>query len=122
MYPDGKPVKSGDQITQNQADTYILFECDGISIRLNHIVHANLEQNEQDALISFCYNIGVQGFKTSTLLKMINKKLPIIEDYFTRWNKIHKDGKLVALAGLTNRRRAEFKLYHKGDYGRKPRY
>lgn len=117
IYPTHKPVKEGDIITKEEADNYLLIECDGISLKLDHIVNVDLEQHQQDAIISFCYNIGVAGFRTSTLLAMINKKLPIIEDYFTRWNKVHKDGKLVAVGGLTNRRKAEFKLYDRGYYG-----
>jgi len=119
IYPTGHKVREGDIINQAEADTYLLFECDGISIKLGHMVNANLEQHEQDALISLSYNIGVQAFKTSTLLVVVNKGLPVIEDHFTRWNKIHKDGKLVPLAGLTDRRKKEFRLYDQGDYGRK---
>ncbi len=33
-----------------------------------------VSQNVFDALVSFCYNIGVTGFAKSTLLKMFNEK------------------------------------------------
>lgn len=65
-------------------------------------------QGQFDALVSFAYNVGEGGLKTSTLLRMHKAG-----DYagaagqFGRWNKA---GKKV-LPGLTRRRAAEAALY-----------
>lgn len=42
------------------------YGCNGLKVAVS--------QNVFDALVSFCYNIGVTGFAKSTLLKMFNEK------------------------------------------------
>ncbi len=68
-----------------------------------------INQNQFDALVSFVYNLGATNFKSSTLLKKINKNPndPTIKDEFLKWNKAA--GKIMK--GLTKRREAEAKLY-----------
>lgn len=68
-----------------------------------------LNQNQFDALVSFCYNLGPANLKSSTLLKKVNKNPndPTIRAEFLKWNKA--GGK--TLAGLTRRRTAEADLY-----------
>jgi lysozyme len=60
-------------------------------------------------LCSFCYNVGPNNLKGSTLLKKVNKDPNdlTIKDEFLKWNK--SGGK--TLTGLTIRRMAEAKLY-----------
>lgn len=81
-------------------------------VGVNQLVTAPLSQNQFDACISLSYNVGLQNFKTSTLLKFLNRG-----DYlkaaaeFHRWDKVN--GKVVA--GLTRRRIAERELFLKKD-------
>lgn len=39
---------------------------------INEIVKVQLNQNQFDAVVSFCYNVGLGNFKKSTMLKAIN--------------------------------------------------
>lgn len=79
---------------------------------VDDLVRYKLSQNQFDALVSFHYNTG--GLGASTLLKIINYgDVEVVEDLFTRWNKGRINGKLVALGGLTRRRKAEYALYAK---------
>ena len=112
-YEDGKKVKLGDKISQEIADNLLALECDGIVSRLQQIVNKELNQNQIDSLVSFCYNVGVQGFKTSSLLKAINLGGVVTKDLFTRWDKYHKDGMLLESKGLKVRRVKEFNLFTK---------
>jgi lysozyme len=68
-----------------------------------------ITQNQFDALVSFCYNLGPANLKSSTLLKKVNANPndPTIRAEFLKWNKA--GGR--ALAGLTRRRNAEADLY-----------
>jgi len=111
-----KKVKKGDVISLPIANIHLQAECDGISYKLNGFLNVNLAQNKFDALVSIAYNIGTQGLRSSTLLREINMKRPIIENYFTRWNKVTADGKLVVSAGLTRRRKSEFQLFKDCNY------
>ena len=74
------------------------------------ILALNVNQNQFDAIISFCYNLGLSNFKNSTLFKKICEVPQNMEDIkyqFSRWNKA--GGKI--LRGLTLRRAAEAKLF-----------
>ena len=75
---------------------------------LNKFLKVKINQNQFDALISLIYNIGVENFKQSTLLKFINDKLfDKLPDQFRRWKYINK----VVSKGLLNRREEEIKLW-----------
>lgn len=51
------------------------------------VTRDDINQNQFDALVSICYNIGVNGFKGSTLLKRVNANPvdPTIKDAFLMW-------------------------------------
>lgn len=115
-YLDGIKVKPSDIITLESATRYLEIECVGICKKLTDWINFELESYEFDSLVSMSYNIGTQGFKTSTLLRELNKDRKIKEDYFTRWNKVTIDGKLVPSRGLTRRRRTEYRLFCTGNY------
>lgn len=109
-------VRPGDRITQTDADRLLINECRGIGNKIKSVTPL-LRDCKLDALISFCYNIGTPAFKNSTLRKIINiwSEDPRIAIEFMKWNKAHVDGKLVAIRGLTNRRRLESNLYFCND-------
>lgn len=71
-------------------------ECDAIFARdlikyekaVNDAVRVPLKQNQFDALVSLCYNIGPGAFAKSTVVKMINAgDLARAGDAFMMWNK-----------------------------------
>lgn len=111
LHPDGNPVRYGDIISPEEAERDLMYEYEGIADKLNILIKVPLIQYQFDSLVCFCYNVGVPGFKTSTLLKAINDKEEVKEDYFARWDKAHIDGKLVEIPGLLSRRRKEFQLF-----------
>jgi lysozyme len=67
----------------------------------------DINQNQFDALTSLCFNIGVNGFKGSTVVKRVNNNPndPAIKAAFEMWK--NAGGKPI----LLNRRRREAKLY-----------
>jgi lysozyme len=67
----------------------------------------DINQNQFNALVSICYNIGTGAFKGSTLLKRVNKNPndPSITAAFLMWKSA--GGKPI----LLNRRNREAKLY-----------
>jgi lysozyme len=116
MYEDGTKVKMGDVIDIDKANRLLEWEvrnkAGAVVDCLKNIV---LNQNQIDALISLAYNIGVGGFRQSTVLKRVrnNPKDPTIADAFLMWNKITDPvtKKKVVSKGLTLRRKREAKLY-----------
>lgn len=109
-YPGGKKVTLKDPAI-TEAEAVKLLE--NMLIPYEQAVEKNvktaLSQNQFDALVSFVYNVGEKNFKSSTLLKKVNKnpKDLTIEAEFKKWNK----GGGKVLKGLVRRRNAESKLY-----------
>lgn len=109
FYEDGTPVKKGDIITHNRAIELFNLIVKKFEVSVDELVISNVNQNQFDAMVSLAYNIGLGNFKTSSLLKMVNKSPNDTAIYlqFLRWNK----AKGKVLEGLTRRRMAESNLY-----------
>lgn len=101
----GKTIKAGLKITQSTADKWLLQALDKIYIpkviKYDHIYHWN--QNQFDALVSFCYNIGSIDQLTAdgsrSIQTIADKMLLYVKDN----NKV--------LKGLQRRRQAEHDLF-----------
>lgn len=105
-YPDtGKKVTMKDKkLTKEEA--IAMFKALLVSYEKGvwSVTRDDISQNQFNALVSICYNIGVGGFKSSTLLKRVNKDPydPKIADAFLMWKKP---------AVLIGRRKREIALY-----------
>jgi lysozyme len=110
FYENGKKVKITDpSITEQRASKLLLDSLKGFERYVDSYCRDDINQNQFDALVSFCYNLGPANLKSSTLLKKVNVNPndPTIAQEFLRWNKA--GGR--ALKGLTKRRQAESDLY-----------
>ncbi len=109
FYEDGKPVKMGDVITIEKANQ--LLENIAYKFLQGMKLTDGLTDNQQSALLSFAYNVGLGAWAKSTLRKkaMANPADPTIVKEFMKWDKA--GGKV--LKGLTARRAAEAALYFK---------
>lgn len=110
---NGAAVHAGMTITQEQADTFLREEANAKCAALQALLTVPQSQSQIDALTSFCYNLGVGAFQSSSLRKDINAGRPVVEKRFTDWNKVRQNGVLVPVEGLTRRRKAEYALYMK---------
>jgi len=78
----------------------------------NKIKGKQLNQNEFDALISFCINLGCGALDGSTLLKKLQAgDRAGAANEFLKWKYEHIDGKAVENAGLLKRRQLERFLF-----------
>lgn len=113
-YPNGKKVTMQDKaITKQEAFEMFKFIADKFAVKVDELVKSNVNQNQFNALVSFAYNIGVQGLAKSTLLKKVNFNPDdlTIKDEFLKWNKA--GGKEIK--GLTNRREIESQIYYESN-------
>lgn len=110
-YGHTKGVKSGQTITQAQAEAMLLEELEQDYERaVDDLVTVDLNENQRGALVSFTYNVGRENLSRSTLLKYINaEKFSAAADEFRKWNR----AKGQVLTGLTRRRAAEKALFLK---------
>lgn len=111
----GADVTPGMVITQAQAYGFLAVDLGTASNEVNVLVVApllakgfRLSQNEFDALVDFCFNLGGGCLKRSTMLKYI-----LAYDWHNAAEQFemfdHAGGKVVA--GLLRRRIAEEKLF-----------
>jgi lysozyme len=115
-YSQKRRVRLTDEITLPHAKYLLWEEASGVRKKVLALTSPVLDDNQETALVSFCYNLGVQAFRGSTLRVCINtlpKDDKFIKNEWLRWNKYHKDGKLVPSKGLLNRRKLEYALWIK---------
>lgn len=107
-YGHTKGVKMGDIITQSQAEDLLKKDLSFFENNIEINVPIKLSDNEFSALVSLVYNIGINAFIKSTLLKLLKEgNVKGAADEFLKWN--HAGGKV--LKGLTARRMAERILF-----------
>lgn len=108
-YPNGDKVRMGEVITIEHAEALLKADAERRYKAIIGWMPDTVNQNQIDAVVSFCYNVGVGAFEKSTLRKRIWDKPndPSIRVEFMKW--IRAGGKIMA--GLQRRRKAESDLY-----------
>lgn len=97
-------VYPGMSISEEDAEVLLMEDIFPAESALNKYVLVDLNRNQVDALISFVFNIGIQAFKKSTLLKFLNKgDYQRAAEELLRW--CFDNG--TKIQGLENRREAE---------------
>jgi len=113
----GPDVKPGEKITQEQGVQILLTDLQRFEDGVDKAVKVDLTDNQFGALVSFAFNIGVSAFRSSTLLKKLNKgDYASVPSELARWNKSTVNGKKVVVPGLSNRRAAEAGLWATGEF------
>lgn len=106
-YPDGRPIKEGDIITQEYADAlltdYLIKKVYPVFGKIPY----QLTEKQKEAISSLIYNIGTAGFLKSSLFKAICNK--DVEGIFKNWDWIKAGGKVSK--GLARRRSEELFLF-----------
>lgn len=104
FYENGEKVQMGDEITHQRANELLLNLLPKYEATVNKNIKRPLQQNEFDALVSFCWNCG----SSETLFKLVNAQ----DSGTVEWWKTHYiKGNGKVLAGLVNRRKEEAELY-----------
>lgn len=112
----GPEVVQGKRITQIQADVIFHTDLSNVAIGIESVLKVILSPNQFGAVCSLVYNIGIDAFRNSTLLKFINaSNKEGVPSQFAVWNKILKNGKLEVSLGLVKRRAMEIGLWLKDD-------
>ena len=101
-------VREGDTMTKAQANARLARELSGYELAVKVATDGQCNQNQFDALVSFCWNVGIEGMQRSSVIKSHRRG-----DYqaaaraFGLWTKA--GGRVWP--GLTRRRAAEAALY-----------
>lgn len=73
-YKNNSRVKQGDVITKKEAEDLLLYKIEKEYLpQLKSVLKVSLNDNQQSALLSLIYNIGIGNLKKSKVLASINK-------------------------------------------------
>ena len=106
----GPDIGPNTEITENEANQRFDLVLRSFEREVRDRLKVQVNQNEFDALVSFTYNVGVNAFASSTLLKLLNSAATkqIVASEFSRWVK-GSDGNPIE--GLKIRRAKEKELF-----------
>ena len=105
-------AREGMRISEREAEALLRRDLKPRESAVDRLASVPLNQNEFDALVSFVYNVGIEGFRRSTARKRLNRGDRLgAADALTWWNKATVGGVLREVTGLTRRRAAERALF-----------
>ena len=108
----GEKIVMGMSITEEQAKDSFRVALRPYENAVNRL-GVEFNQNQFDALVSFCYNLGTGIFKGSLENAIRNRNWSNVASQMLLYNKARVNGKLTVLKGLERRRQAESALFLK---------
>lgn len=110
-------VQMGDTITPAQADGYLAADLVAYAQNVKRMLAgAPTSQHEFDAMVSLAFNIGLNGFEKSTVLRLHKAGDKVgAARAFEMWCKAMVNGQLQTLPGLLARRQREAAYYLTAD-------
>nr|DAQ81604.1 MAG TPA: endolysin R21 like protein [Caudoviricetes sp.] len=107
-------VRIGDQKTKAECDRLLETELLQYLVAVDTYVNVPMPDTRRAALTSFAYNVGIENFRRSTLVRLMNAgQTRAACDQLTRW--VFAKGQF--LRGLLRRREAERALCLQGTGG-----
>jgi lysozyme len=105
-------AREGAVVSASDAEALLLYDL----ITVAHVVNENaftpLNQNQFDALCSFVFNIGVDNFRRSQMLKRLNAGETVQAGCAMElWRKADFEGERIVIDALVRRRAAEKALF-----------
>ncbi|NEX92963.1 lysozyme, partial [Caulobacter sp. 17J65-9] len=105
-------AREGAEVTAEDAEALLLFDLLPVVEAVNGLVFVELTQNQFDALSAFAFNVGVDAFRSSDVLKRVNEgRLTEAACAFDLWRKADIAGEEMVLDALIRRRAAEKALF-----------
>jgi len=111
-YGHTKSARAG--VTISEADASALLQYDLIEVvaAVNDLVFTPITQNQFDSLVCFAFNVGLAGFRTSTVLRRINEGAMLQAAWsLEMWRKAEFEGHEFVVDALVRRRAAEKALF-----------
>ena len=105
-------ARQGAEVSADDAEALLLYDLIAISHALNGAVFTPLTQNQFDALSSFVFNIGLDNFHRSSVLRRLNEGAPIqAACAMELWRKAEVAGERIVIDALVRRRACEKALF-----------
>lgn len=111
-------AREGAEVDETDAEALLVYDLIAVQHAVNENVLAPLSQNQFDALCSFAFNIGLDSFRRSGVLKRLNAGSMVqAACAMELWRKADFEGERIIVDALVRRRSAEKLLFLTPDNG-----
>jgi lysozyme len=105
-------AREGLTVTRAEAEDLLRWDLLPIEDALRQIALTPLSQSQFDALVSFAFNVGLENFRTSDVLKFLNQGQPVAAALSMHaWRRASVNGRVLTIDALVRRRAAESALF-----------
>lgn len=111
-YGHTKTARQDAWVSDRDAEDLLTYDLMAVQHALNELIFTPLNQNQFDALAAFVFNIGVDDFRQSAVLRRINEgALLQAANEMELWRSADIDGDAVVIDALVRRRALEAALF-----------
>jgi lysozyme len=101
-------TREGAEVSAEEAELLLFYDLSEVASRIDAWTLTPLNENQFEALTSFAFNIGLENFRSSTVLKRINEGQHLsAAAAMELWRKTEVDGEGLVADALVRRRAAE---------------
>lgn len=105
-------ARQGAEVSEDDAEALLLYDLIAVARAVNELTFTPLTQNQFDALCAFAFNIGIDAFRASRVLKQVNEGALIQAACgMELWRKAEFEGEVILIDALVRRRAAEKALF-----------
>ncbi|MDZ4375220.1 MAG: lysozyme [Phenylobacterium sp.] len=111
-------AREGAEVSESDAEALLVYDLIAVQHAVNEGLYAPIGQNQFDALCSFAFNIGLDNFRRSQVLKRLNAGAAVQAGCAMElWRKTDFEGERIVLDALVRRRAHEKALFLTPDDG-----
>lgn len=105
-------ARAGAEVSEADAEALLIYDLIAVTHAVNERVYTPLTQNQFDALCAFVFNIGVDAFSHSTVLRRLNEgRLIEAACAMELWRRADFEGEAIVVDALVRRRAVEKTLF-----------
>lgn len=117
-YGHTKSARVGAEIPESDAEALLIYDLLEVTKAVNDWTFTPLTQNQFDALVCFAFNVGLENFRRSTVLRRINEGAMLqAACALEMWRKAEFEGERIVVDALVRRRAAEKSLFLTPTHG-----
>lgn len=105
-------AREGAEVSESDAEALLMYDLINVAHAVNEHSYTPLTQNQFDALCCFAFNVGVDNFRRSSVLRRVNEgQLLQAACAMEMWRKADFEGERIVIDALVRRRSAEKTLF-----------
>jgi lysozyme len=105
-------AREGAEVSEADAEALLMYDLIAVAHAVNEHSYTPLTQNQFDSLCCFAFNVGVDNFRRSSVLRRVNEgQLLQAACAMEMWRKADFEGERIVIDALVRRRAAEKTLF-----------